>query len=87
MLAIDILRGQWIAIMIVFGIVLAWVTYIALYGARSRRAEAQDEMIEFPADLKEAGAGVPVVLVLSYVFIGLTLIGYLFIMWLTDISY
>lgn len=72
---------------IVLGLILAgwWVT--ALYGMRTRDEEDKLPQTAFPADIHEGSAGVPPALRAFYIFIALSLIGYVLYIWLGGISY
>ena len=74
-------------IAIVTGLVgTAW-WIIGLYGMHNRKEEKELPEIELPAHLHEVMSGVPLALVLFYIFTGITLIAYVVSVWIAGVSY
>lgn len=69
------------------GLALAAWWIAGLYWMQSRQDEEKLRQIKFPAELREAASGIPAALVIFYVFMGLTLIGYVLYAWLGGVTY
>jgi hypothetical protein len=72
---------------IVSGIVIATWWIIGLYGVHTRKQEDELPEIELPAHLHEVISGIPPVLIIFYLFIGLSLVLYVIYIWVWRISY
>lgn len=64
----------------------AWYV-IGLYWVHTRRQEKELPEVELPANLHEVFTGVPPVLVIFFIFIGVSLIAYVLYIWLGGLNY
>lgn len=62
-----------------------WI--IGLYWVHSRKQEEELPEVELPERLREIFTGIPAVLVIFYIFIGVSMLGYVVYVWLGGIRY
>jgi len=74
-----------LAIITGLAISIWWV--ISLYWLRGRDEESESTQISLPGGIKEEQAKVPPSLIVFYVFIAVTMIGYIIYAWLGGITY
>lgn len=74
-----------IAIVTGFAFLIWWI--IGLYAVHDRKAEHELPEMELPGHIHEVFAGVPPVLVIFYIFIGVWMIGYFFYIWLSGVIF
>lgn len=72
---------------IVVGLAIAAWWIIGLYWMHTRRSEKELPEVELPANLHEVFTGVPPVLIIFFIFIGLSLVLYVLYIWLGGINY
>ena len=69
------------------GLLLAGWWVIGLYSVHSRKEEKEMREVDLPGHLHEVTSGVPLVLIVFFTFIGISLVGYVLYIWLGGISY
>ena len=72
---------------IISGLILVGWWVAALYWVRSRKEEKELPEVDLPAHLHEVSVGVPPALVMFYLFIALSLVGYVVYIWLSGVTY
>jgi len=72
---------------IVSGLVLSIWWVVATYWMHSREQEAKLRQIRLPAELSEVISGTPPALVIFYIFIAVSLVGYIIFVWLGGVTY
>lgn len=75
----------WLA-MIAGTVFAIWWT-IGLFAIHSREKEAELPEVEAPDGIKEKFTGVPPVLTIFFIFMGITLVAYILSVWLTRVTY
>jgi len=71
----------------VAGLLIAGWWVIGLYSVRGRKQEKEPPEADLPGRQHEVVSGVPLVLIIFYTFIGISLVGYVLYIWLGGISY
>jgi hypothetical protein len=75
-----------ITAMLIGLVIVAW-WIIALYWMHTRDVEGRLPQVNLPADLHEVLTGIPLALTIFYIFIALSLAGYVLYIWKGGISY
>lgn len=75
------------AVAIVFGLGLTAWWIVGLYWIHSRKEEKELPEVELPAHIHEVFTGVPPVLIIFYIITAVSLIGYVFYIWIGGLSY
>lgn len=60
---------------------------IGLYIVHTRKQEHELPEVDLPGDLHETISGIPPVLIIFYIFVGITMLMYVLYIWLGGISY
>ena len=74
-------------IAIISGLLLAGWWVIGFYSVRSRKQEEELPEVELPGHLHEVFTGVPPVLIILFVFTGITMVAYVLSVWVFGVSY
>ncbi len=75
----------WVAI--ITGVVVAGWWTIGLLSVYSREKEAELPEVEVTDGIKEKFTGVPAVLVILFIFMGVTLVAYVLATWLAGVTF
>lgn len=74
-------------IAIITGLVLGAWWIIAVYGVHGRKEESELPELNLPGHLHEVLSGIPPALVIFFAFVGISMIIYLLLVWLTGVTY